>query len=523
MNRENALFYLLRTRLKNQLKSMVASPGKLIGFLVMAALLVMVVLSGQLGTMPGQTYRPKEELTAMVFVLYAVVFFIAVNAGFRYGGSFFRMADVNLLFPSPLKPQQVLFYGLLRQMGTSLLVGLFLLFQYSWLHQLYGIGMAELIGILIGYGLNMFLGQTAAMVLYAATSGSERKRRAFQGLYYGVIAALAVYVLIAALSGESLLSGAVWGCNALPAKLFPLCGWMSMAVTGAMSGRFSQLLLGALLSLGGFLLLLLLLMRIQTDFYEDVLKSAETVQSAITAQKEGQVNEGVPRNVKVGKTGLNGGWGASVFFRKHMLENRRSRILLLAPTDLIFVVMTIIMSVVLWKDAGLIGVLLLGTYLQLFSAMLGRINRELTKPYIYLIPEPAMKKLVFALAEGLPTAVVEALLIYLPLGIILKFSPGLTACLIVTRIAYSVLFAAGNVAAVRLWGGISSQVVSRVLYLLTLAVLAVPGVIAVSVTLVGEGGITAALLILALVDLVTAAVVLFLCRNVLEWAELNHR
>ena len=32
------------------------------------------------------------------------------------------------------------------------------------------------------------------------------------------------------------------------------------------------------------------------------------------------------------------------------------------------------------------GILAMSTYMQLFSVALGRFNRELIKPYIYLIP-----------------------------------------------------------------------------------------------------------------------------------------
>ena len=114
------------------------------------------------------------------------------------------------------------------------------------------------------------------------------------------------------------------------------------------------------------------------------METAETAQSAITAQKEGQLNEVVPKNVKVGKTGLGKGWGASAIFYKHKVENRRSGVFFFSNMSLLFAAIIIVASVFM-KDTGLVGIFAFATYMQLFTVALGRFNRELIKPYIYLI------------------------------------------------------------------------------------------------------------------------------------------
>ena len=65
------------------------------------------------------------------------------------------------------------------------------------------------------------------------------------------------------------------------------------------------------------------------------------------------MREALPANVKVGRTGLRGGWGSSAFFRKHLLENRRSRKFILPANSLLFAVITVIFCV-FTKDAGLL-------------------------------------------------------------------------------------------------------------------------------------------------------------------------
>ena len=74
------------------------------------------------------------------------------------------------------------------------------------------------------------------------------------------------------------------------------------------------------------------------DYYEDVLQSTETAFLTQAAAKEGRVADTAPRNVSVGKTGLGGGRGASAFYYKHRVENRRSRKWLLSGIELVCVI-----------------------------------------------------------------------------------------------------------------------------------------------------------------------------------------
>ncbi len=532
MKQGGALSYLLLTKLKNRVKSFLKSPGKLIYLIIVVLLLGLVFFSGNMGGIPVEGYRPQAEVTAMVTALYAVMFFLLVYGGFSNGGSFFNMPDVNLIFPAPLKPQHALLYGLCQQMGTSLMVGVFLLFQYSWMHQVYGVTAAQLVVILLGYAVTVFLGQTVALVLYASTSGDEQKRRIAQGVFFAVLFLAAAWVVFSALNApEGLLSGAVAAANSLPLHLLPLAGWMSWAAYGALTGNLLALTAGIVLSAAGLVLVVLFMTRTHTDFYEDVLKSAETVQSAITARKEGMMTEAAPRNVKVGKRGVRKGWGASVFFHKHMLEDRRGRVFLFSPVDLVFILITIGFGLFAGRAiaedtavGSVISVFADSVYMQIFSTLKGSMNKELTKPYLYLVPEPPFRKLLYFVAEGLPAAVLEAVVIFLPLCIILDWPAVLTAVLMVGRVTYSVLFTAANLAVERIWGGSGSRMIVMLLYIAIVLVMVAPGVLlAVVLTLAAALPLVSGLLILAAVNVAVSLFVIFLCRNMLEVAELNQQ
>lgn len=150
------LSYLLFTRFKNQIKGIFRSPAKLIYAVVLIALLVLVVIGGQAGAAEAEVFRPSSELYAIVLGFYALMFILIVNSGFSTGMSVFKMPDVNFLFAGPFRPLRVLFFGMLQQLGTAIITGLFILFQYGWLHGSYGVNVPGMIAILLGYSLVLF-------------------------------------------------------------------------------------------------------------------------------------------------------------------------------------------------------------------------------------------------------------------------------------------------------------------------------------------------------------------------------
>ena len=100
---------------------------------------------------------------------------------------------------------------------------------------------------------------------------------------------------------------------------------------------------------GSFVLLLALFRKSDADYYEDVLQSTETQFQARQAMKDGGRNASsmnafrTDKKVRVGKTGLGGGWGADTFFYKHLCEaRRRSRLVFLNTTTIIMLIVDLV-------------------------------------------------------------------------------------------------------------------------------------------------------------------------------------
>lgn len=518
-----ALRYLMATRLKNKLKLLAKSPGQLIFVLLILALLAFTVFAGGQTEQAGQ-YRPISEVYAMVFLLNAFVFLQTAHNGFSNGASLYTMQDVNLVFPAPISVQRVLFYGLVRQMGTSLLLGFFLLFQYSWLAQGYGIDFGFLIVILLGYAISVFCGQLSAMVLYSLSSGREKMKRNLQRVFYLVIFAFLCYLAAVVIPAEDKLSAAVDVANGAVFTAFPVAGWLRAAIAGIGSGSFLPLVLGILGVTLYILALIFALFRAHTDFYEDVLAATENDFQTKEAAKEGALSESIPKKVRLGQTGLLKGKGAMAFFHKHLLENRRARLFLLDGPSLIFCAFTIVWAFAM-KDAGIFPIFIFGAYLQVFSVALGRITKELLKPYVYLVPEPPFQKLLCCLYEGLLKTVLEALIIFIPVAFILNLSWLEAVMCILARISCGALFLSCNVFVERFFSSVRIKALSFVLYFALLLVFLIPAICAGILLPFLSSSVSSANILaflgIAAANFLVALAALFSSRNLLVYAELN--
>lgn len=528
----SSLIYLTRTKLKNQIKQFFRSPGKIVYLVFWIAIIVITSLDGDKDTLLfSEGYRSMNELAIFVMALYTLMFVLIFFSGYSNGSTVFSMGDVNLLFPSPLSPHKILFYGLFNQIGSSLLLGIFLLFQHGWLSSIYGISYPQLLAILVGYSLVVFLSQITAIALYCRTSSNDRQ----QSLVKTAISLLCLALLLPAFIKVSplildrnfgeILPALTDYIGYLPVKLFPVSGWATFLIFGGINGQMPAMLLFGLIVLAYFALIVLSITRSKHNYYEDVLFATEVSQSAITANKEGNVGEAVGKKVKLGKIGIGKGQGASVIYHKHVLENRRAGLLGISNLSLIFVVIIVVFAAFV-RDEGIIPVFAMSFYLQIFSSSLGRFSRELTKPYIFLLPDSSIKKLYYSIKESMREASIESILIFVPAGL-LTSSPiqDIIMC-IVTRICLSLFFTGANIVVHRFFGRTKSRFFILLFYFALLILMLIPAAALAMLAVTFLSGliseIVTALIGISIGCLLSSFVVMYICRNVLQYSDYNN-
>lgn len=516
----SALSYFVTRKFRNRFLEIIRKPSQLILLILFVLMIGFSVFASEVSHY-GE-YRDINELYSAVTLLYTVVFILVSKNGFSNGASIFSMADVNLIFVSPFKNTKVLFYGLLSQLGRSLTLGLFILYQSSLVRSNYGVGYEALVYIFIGYGVTVFLSQMLAMLIYSLTSSDDKKCTLAKVIFYSVIGMFAAFLLLGCVKlGGINLENLVAVSGTALIKAFPVSGMVSLAVEGMISGQIKLVLYGLIYCVifcGAFYLIVYFTAK---DFYEDVLKSAEVSFTAITARKEGKAQENTPRNIKTGKTGFGKGFGASVFYEKHKKENRRSRTLLLNGTSIVFVVLTAVYCYVMPEPVGIFA---LNVYMLTIGVGTGRWAKELLLPYVYLIPEKSSKKLFHILREQIPNLILESVLCFVPVYFILKLPVLQTAAMILARISFGFLFIGVNLILQRFMGSNDKKFLVITVYFLLIALFSAPSIAAgVLVGMYLPFNLEFAYMTVGVVNIPVALLIIFCCRNILEYADYNNK
>jgi len=522
----SALKYLFFTNIKNTIKDLKNHPAKLVLVIVFIVLFGFVIFAGNMDTPTPENMRDAHELYAGTFALYAFSFIMTAMAGFSSGASFYSMADISMLFMAPISSKKILIYGLIKQMGTSLWIGFFLFFQYAWLQNTYGLGVFGLFAIFVGYCITMFCAQLTAMTIYSFTSNNEKLKKQLKAAIIAIcVIVLALILKDSLLPNSDKLKVIVDSANATWVSFVPVVGWLKACAVGIMTLNFANIALSLLAVTAYVIALVFLVARAKADFYEDVLQATEVSFSAITAKKEGKISD-APKNVKVGKTGINKGFGPNVFFYKHMLENRRSGMLFIDKNSLIFIAMCIFFALFMRETNSIIPAFVFATYMQVFTVAMGRWIRELTQPYIYMIPADPFKKLMCVAQENIFKIIVEAIILFIPIGLIIKAPVYEILICIVARIGFGVLFMSGNILIERVLGTLTSKTLIFFLYFIIMLLLAAPGFIfgfLLTARLAAIPETVTILLSSFIWNVAISALIIFLCRDILNYAELNNR
>lgn len=510
-----SLIYLSVKKAKNSIAEFLHKPSQLILALIFVCLMVFTAFTAETDSQNHYT-RDISELNAIIMALYSLMFVMISKNGFYNGASMFTMQDVNLIFTSPLKQNTVLSFGLVQQLGRSLMLGVFILFQSGTVCASYGVSFTALIYILIGYGITVFLSQITAMVIYSLTSCDDKKRKAVKAFYTAIIFFFVAYVLyLTNEKGGLSISNLIYALLSSAAKFFPVSGIIAYAVSGAINGNIFPVVSGLIYCIVFWVLYRVAVSLINSDYYEDVLKSTENAFSAIAARKEGKAAENAPRNVKTGKTGITKGMGASVIAQKHKIENRRSRNFILSNMSLILVAVSVV-TCFLFKDEP-VAVFAMSVYMMTMSVASGRWAKELAYPYIYLIPEPSYKKLFYMIKSEIPSTVSESILCCLPIYFICSVSIPDTFGMITGRISFGFLLISINLLLQKIFGASDKKKLIVIFYFLLILIFSLPGIFtAVIIGMSMPFYLGLAFLAMSVVNTAVALITGFFCRKLLE-------
>lgn len=501
------LIFLSVRSLKNKLIELLHKPGKLILTFFFVALLVMNL---SLERISVSASRPISEFYAIVFIFYILSFITELNKGFSHGGTMFSLSDVSFLFMSPIKPRAVLLYGMMGRLGASLWMGLAFVYQFSLLRSFYPIDVRTMLISVIGYGAVTFLSQSAGMLVYFFTCGDEKKVSFGRRIFYAVISAFAVLFASGCDLGSLSLTSAATALTKPYMMLLPVAGWILAIVRGVTEGKALLAFAGFAASVAFAALTFVILSVSKHGYYEDVLVTAE---KNTDPSENGKVM-GKRKTAENVSGGIGKGKAESVFYYKHLLENRRAGTVLLSPMSLFYFVMIGVYGFVFKGDA--VTLFMLSCMISVHTVLSGRWLKELTMPYIYMVPGSSAKKLFFILPELLPKVICESVLQCLLIAFICKTGTAMTVTFILAKISFSFLLTATALFTSRLMREKEKSSVFVMVCMFSGMLFSVPS-IGAAVALIYFGmGTVVAFCAFAIVDVLMGFTVLLMSRNLLK-------
>lgn len=354
--------------------------------------------------------EPMELVELIVGGVILAVFILEAISADKNGSRIFLPADVNLLFASPMKPQSVLLFRLMTQLGTSILASVYLVFQLPNLVLNLGLSVWAALAIIATWCLTIVIGKLVQIFLYTVCSTHVKlKNHLRHGIYAFLLILAGAYLIYWKASGDSYLVAASGFFNGSVSRFIPLWGWLKGFCMFAMESNIAgSLLCFAAIALGG-VLLTYVIWHVKADFYEDAMaKSEETAELLARAQSEkaglAVVRRKKDRSDSLRRDGMRHGFGANVFFHKAMYNRFRfAHFGIFTKTSETYLFAAVGVSILcrfVIQTDGLIPVILTLAVFTFFRAMGNPLEQDTQMDHFLLIPESTWHKLFWSLMGG---------------------------------------------------------------------------------------------------------------------------
>ena len=386
--------------------------------------------------LPEEEWTEQELAEVMDFVELAVggvilvLFAWEILSSDKSGSLVFLPADVNLLFPSPMKPQSVLLFRLMTQIGALLVAGIYMLFQLPNLTMNLGLSLPAGLLLILAFCLLIIFSKLIHLLLYTLGATHPQVRRYIRPALIGLLLLVAGGYYLSMNGVQDPFYSANAYFNAPISRLIPVWGWLKGLCMYSIEGNFlaAGLSLAALLAAGG--LLVYVIWHLRADFYEDAMaKTAETaeLQQAVNEGRTVFATRKKDRPDRLRRDGMRHGWGASVYFFKAMYNRFRfAHFRVLTKTAETYLVLAAGLALLLrfaFSITDPTAVMLLLGGMVFFRSLGNPLSEDTQRESFYTVPASAHAKVLFSLLGGTVNCLLDLLPALLATGLILSVNP----------------------------------------------------------------------------------------------------
>ncbi|GMQ24771.1 hypothetical protein Aoki45_14530 [Algoriphagus sp. oki45] len=428
---------------KNNLLLILKNPLRLIPYAVMVGYFFFIYsqrmkdraeesLSGEnLDALGEVDYGLQNMIGGLTLLALAFLLFQLYRAT-KKNVSFFKMADVNLLFTAPVKPENLLLYymgrSILPSLGGSLI---FLAYGGSQMAGLFNFSWDNVVFLLLGFALFFFMIFPIRFLVYTLHT-KYGIMDYIQGGIVGVGVLLAAMILIPGLQAEKFWQGMFAWIASPWFDFFPLVGW-SKGIFGYLQHQ-NWILASGFVALYGltYFTVVKLVIRHSGYYYEDVLEATKSNEDKLEkARGKKEVTEDTySLNSKKQLALPEFGIGAKAFYwRNYVHSSRQDFHPLIGVNTLGMAALGILfagLSRFDWFSHKVFYFYLFFMILFYFLAGIGRANiGDLKKPWFILIPASWSSKFWNMIKLDLLQTVIFSLLLIIPSVFLAKISLGL--------------------------------------------------------------------------------------------------
>lgn len=489
-----ALTYLLKRTCINYFKRLKQKPQKMIGPLFILIWFGFMFFPGN----NNGTIKTQPDIFISVFMVIVTMSFVySLYKGTKSINSRFDMCDVNLIFTSPIRPQTVLLYGVIKQIAIELLTSFYIVYQIPNFLSGFKVPIINQIFLIIAFLVFQFVFCNVVKLLIFALNTKYKIigpiiRSVVKALCLALVATLILLIIRGNIvqqltSIEKAITYDPW------IKFIPVIGWMREIVFQSITGMGSAPLVYLLLTIVLSAVMFYMIYKLELDFYEDMLSSAENNDSIKNYKRDKgssvvKKQSFLTKPLKTVTLNLKGVYGGKVIFFKHMNEYfKRSFVFFINLYSVILLLASIILSIYA-KDINIKLILMTVSILLFFTAGFGgKIYTEIGNPYIFLLPDKPKTKLLYGILSSLIKIFSDSLLLFLPFGILSKTSPYEIVLCVICYVALGGMLSYSGLLTFRIgeFLGFTGAVAQGILFLIFQLLLLVPFCILVFACTIG--------------------------------------
>lgn len=481
--------YLFNRAIVNYLKKIKNKPSRAIPIIFYVVFLTFLIVVSIFNT-DEKDYSDPSYFIGVSTILLLCYFVFTIYSGITRKNFKYDMSDVNLIFTAPLRNQNILLYGFLKEVSALIVFFLILLFQLPNLfNNFYFVPGGKLV---FTFALLLFLTISCciSLFLYGIFSRFPKHKSLVAKLikFGSIILCLLLCFLLNINSNGNLLEFSINIFNEHYFNYIPVIGWIRSIFIQCLTGFNSSIIFNFVSVILTGIILIVILYNLKLDFFEDVLPSAE--QNEISQSfKNGTSNSkdlaNTLNNRKVSvlafrKTTSNySALYAKAIFYRHMLEYKKTGYFFLNLLSLSYFVASVLIG--LFTDMPLYLLFFLSVYILFLSTYAGKWSADFNTHFIYLIPAKSSAKLFYSTLSSIIKYFIDGLIIFIPAGILLKANPIEIILSILAYFSFGAVSTYGAVLNYKLFDRVSNEVMKSIFMMLSLLLYVIPGIIVGSI------------------------------------------